>query len=397
MKRSAFLLAVLLPLAGAAWALDPLPDVVQGSGYSTWTLEADLPLVKLEDALQDLRSTDQIRHTRILAELGIKAEDQGRGEWALPQIDAPLAATTQFLSFERRKMAVLTAPVRGHHKWYAVILRQEGNGEQYWRARQVFLFDTDPEIGLLQSFPNILGDDIRFWEVGHSVKDDIYGRAQVSSLFRYDDVGRMRLTYQELSNAYLTAKFVGRSLRLTQTLVFHKDQKIVREVELDSYPWMNREEFERYLAVKPGQAPPAKVLHLTETFAWDPADFDFYDDGQELGKLLHDPSPYIRREAARRLGEHLKTVPRRMAEAVWKDKNPLVRIQVALALAAIADPTALPAVDKALSNWDEDDSVREALQLAKDRLETAKAAGPPAAAAEAPQDSQGAQPAAGQN
>ena len=65
-----------LALSGAAWALDPLPTVVQGPGYSTWTLEADLPLVKLEDAMADLRSADEIRYTeegraRVRDQLGI--------------------------------------------------------------------------------------------------------------------------------------------------------------------------------------------------------------------------------------------------------------------------------------------------------------------------------------
>jgi HEAT repeats len=376
MKRSALLSALFLALAlsGAAWALDPLPEVVQGPGYNTWTLQADLPLLKLEDALADLRSDDQIRYDAVLAALGIKKEYQGRGEWALPEIDAPVAVTTQFLSFDRRKLAVLTAPILGHHRWYAVILRQDGDGEDYWRAFEVFLFDTDPETGLGQSFPDILGDDIRYWKVDHAVKDDIYGRAQVSSIFKYDETGRMRLTYQELSDAYLSAKFMGRSLRLKQSLSFPGDQTIVRTLKLASYPWMRREEFEHYEDVDPGQVPPSKVWKLKETFAWDPADFDFYDPDQELYKLLNAPSPLVRGAAAVRLGEHLKTVPPGMARAVWKDKDPLVRIQVALALAEIGDPSALPALDKALRNWNEDDTVRDALQQAQARLQEDKAA-----------------------
>ncbi len=386
MRRTAVLLAGLMTLAGAAWALDPLPEVVQGPGYSTWTLEADLPMVKLEDAMAGLRSRDQFRHLEALKDLGFQREYRGRGEWAWPEFQEPIHAQTQFLSFERRKLAVLTVPVKGGQRCYAVILRQEGNGEAYWRARQVFSFATDPVEGLKESFPDVLGDDIRFWEVQHLVQDDIYGRAQVTSLFRYDERGRMRLTFQELSDAYLTAKFIGHSLRLQQTLRFAKNQKIVRSVRLSSYPWMRREEFLRYLGVRPNQAVPSKVWTLRESFAWDPADFDFYGARQELDKLLHNPSPFIRVAAAQRLGEHLKTVPKAMADAVWKDKSPLVRIQVALALAAIADPSALPAVRKALRNWNEDDTVREALERARTRLERAeadsgKAASPGVAAA----------------
>lgn len=381
MKRSAALFFVaLLALAGSAWALDPLPDVVQGPGFRSWTLQADQPLVKLEDAMADLRTGDAFRHGRMLKALGFIEEDRGRGEVAYPEFSEPIAVTAQFLGFERRKLAVLTAPVVGRHRWYAVLLRQDGSGEAPWRAFQVFVFDTAPERGLVQDFPDVLGDDIRFWEVRHLVQDDIYGRVEVASLFRYDEEGRMRLTFQEPSDAYITAKFLGRSLRLRQTLVFKGDQRIVRRLELDSYPWMRRQEFEHYLDVPPAEAAPSEVTHLTEAFSWDPADFDFYNDEQELQKLYHAPSQYIRRDAARRLGERLKTVPRRMADAVWRDKSPLVRIQVALALAAIGDPSALPAVDKALRNWNEDDTVVQALKLAKTRLEQAKAA----AAAPAP-------------
>jgi len=385
LSLSALMAGVFLAVAGAAWALDPLPTVVQGPGYSTWTLEADLPLVKLEDAMADLRSADEIRYTAVLASLGIKKEDQGRGEFVLPRIDAPIAATTQFLSFDRRKLAVLTAPVLGHHSWYAVILRQDGDGEAYWRAFQVFVFDTDPETGLVQSFPDILGDDIRFWQVDHAVKDDVYGRAQVSSIFKYDETGRMRLCYQELSDAYLTAKFMGRSLRLKQTLAFPGDQTIVRKLALSSYPWMKREEFEQYQGVAPAQALPSKSWKVRETFAWDPADFDFYNPDQELYKLTHAPSPLVRGAAAQRLGEHLKAAPAAMARAVWHDQDPLVRIQTALALAEIGDPSALRALNKALANWNEDDTVRQALEGAKERLmEIKDAAAAPADAAAGP-------------
>jgi hypothetical protein len=179
---------------------------------------------------------------------------------------------------------------------------------------------------------------------------------------------------------------MGRSLRLKQTLVFPGDQTIVRKLALSSYPWMKREEFEQYEDVAPEQARPSKAWTLRETFAWDPADFDFYDPDQELHKLLHASSPLIRGAAARRLGEHLKTVPPGMARAVWNDQDPLVRIQVALALAEIGDPSALHALDKALDNWNEDDTVRQAMEGAKERLQEIKdaAAAPSDAAAGAP-------------
>ena len=213
--------------------MDPLPDVQTGPGYRTWTLEADHPLLKLEDALAGMRSTDRRTYLKTIEALGLKEEMQGR-ELAWPDLVQPIEGTAQFMSFERRKMAVITAPVRGHHLWYAIVLRQEGNGEAYWRARQVFMFDTDPVEGFHQSFPDILGDDIRFWDVRHVVKDDIYGRARVDSIFRYDERGRSRLTFQEMADAYRTAKFQGESQRLDQTLVTKGDQKIVRKLVIKS-------------------------------------------------------------------------------------------------------------------------------------------------------------------
>lgn len=368
MRRMALLLVLLLG-ASPLLALDPLLDVHKGPGYETWTLEADLPLVKLEDVMEGLRGGDRINYLRALKDLGIKKELAGR-ELAWPVIIQPIRAVAQFLSFERRKMAVLTAPIDGRHKWYAVILRQEGNGEAYWRARQVFLFATDPVDGFHQSFPDILGDDIRFWEVDHSVEDDVYGHARVSSIFRWDERGQMRRTYQEMADTWRVGKFIGQAERMEQRLVFPGNQHIIRHITIKDYPWMKREEWERYDGVKPPQAPPSRVLHLTETFAWDPADFNFYGAQQELTKLVRSKSPLIRRDAARRLGEQLKTAHPQLVAAL-KDKDPMVRIQVALALAAIGDPTALPAVKAALRNPEEDDSVREALQQARDTLAAA--------------------------
>ncbi len=385
MKRSLTIVAaLLLAFAGSLRALDPRPVVVQGPGYRTWTLEADQPLVKLEDVMAGLRTTDPFRHAAALKALGFIREDRGRGEVAYPRFDAPVRVTAQFLEFERLKLAVLTVPELGRQHWYAVILRQDGRGERPWRAFQVFRFKTDPVRGLWTAFPDILGDDIRFWEVKHIVQDDIYGRVQVASLFRYDEEGRMRLTFQEVDDAYITAKYLGHSEHVTEKLVFPGNQSILRRVRIDSYPWMRREEFEHYMGVPEAQAPPSSTVRYSERFAWDPADFDFYQDRQELRKLYTASSPFERRDAAFRLGEHLKTVPPRMAAAVWRDRSPLVRIQVALALAAIGDPSALPAVEKALANTNEDDTVVQALRIAESRLERARAAA--AAATPAPRN-----------
>jgi hypothetical protein len=275
---------------------------------------------------------------------------------------------------------VLTAPIEGRHKWYAVILRQEGNEEAYWRARQVLVFDTDPVDGYHQGFPDILGDDVRFWQVDHVMQDDIYGRARVSTIFRWDERGRARRTFQEMADTWRAGKFIGEAQRLKQELVFKGDQKIVRRLTVKTYPWMKREEWERYSGVKPPEAAPAKVVELKESFAWDPADFDFYGAEQELTKLVRDKSPLIRRDAARRLGEHLKTAHPQLVAALQKDKDDKVRIQVALALAAIGDPSALPAVEAALRNVEEPDQVREALLQAQAALKAAAAKAEPAAA-----------------
>jgi hypothetical protein len=378
MRRAAFLLALILG-ASPLLALDPLPDVEQGPGYVTWTLEADRPLVKLEDVMERLRGGDERRYLEALGQLGIKKELAGR-ELAWPRLIQPIKAEAQFLSFERRKLAVLTAPIEGRHKWYAVILRQEGNEEAYWRARQVLVFDTDPVDGYHQGFPDILGDDVRFWQVDHVMQDDIYGRARVSTIFRWDERGRARRTFQEMADTWRAGKFIGEAQRLKQELVFKGDQKIVRRLTVKTYPWMKREEWERYSGVKPPEAAPAKVVELKESFAWDPADFDFYGAEQELTKLVRDKSPLIRRDAARRLGEHLKTAHPQLVAALQKDKDDKVRIQVALALAAIGDPSALPAVEAALRNVEEPDQVREALLQAQAALKAAAAKAEPAAA-----------------
>lgn len=356
-------------------ALDPLPDQHPGPGYQTWTLEADRPLVKLEGVMHDLRFNDRMGYEKALYALGIGKQKQGRG-LALPELIQPIEASAQFLGFERRKMAVLTAPVRGKHKWYAVVLRQEGAGEAYWRARQVFVFDTDPVEGFSQSFPDINGEDIHFWMVRHLAHQGPYGRARVDSIFRWDERGRLRITFQELGDAFHPARFQGEAVRLQQSFSFKGDQVIRRTVNVRTYPWMKREEWESYRSVDAPQAPAAKVMTLKEDFAWNPVDFNFYGAEQELEKLVKHKSPLIRREAARRLGEHLKSTHPQLEEAMLKDKDAYVRVQAALALAAIGDPAALPSVDKALVNWDEPDTMRESYEKAKADLEAILAGQP---------------------
>ena len=376
MRRAALFFA-LLGLSASLAALDPLPQVQQGPGYRTWTLEADRPLVKLEDVLMSLRRDDPRDLVRALESLGIQKVQTGP-MLAWPKLIQPMDVQTQFLSSDRRKMAVLTAPVEGRHQWYTVLLRQEGSGEAYWRARQVFVFDTDPVEGYRQSFPDVLGDDQRFWQVDHLTKDDIYGRLRVSSLFRWDEMGRARCTFQEAAQGWHAGKFIGQAQRLKQELVYKGKQHILRKLTLDLDPWMKREEWEHYTGVQSAQARPAQQIKLQEDFAWNPVDFNFYGQAQELAKLVRDKSPFIRGEAARRLGEHAKTAHPQLIAALSKDKNPLVRIQVALALAAIGDPQALPAVEKELRNVEEPDEVREALQQAQSALQSAQAGAPAA-------------------
>lgn len=368
-------LSLILTFTAPLAALDPLPEVQQGKGYKTWTIEADKPLLKLETVMHDLRFDDRRNYEKALDALGIGKESTGRG-YAYPQLIQPIQATAQFLGFERRKMAVLSAPVDGKNRWYAVVLRQEGNGEAYWRARQVFEFDTDPIEGFSQSFPDINGEDIHFWMVRHLAQDSINGRARVDSIFRWDERGRLRLTFQELADAFHPARFQGQAVRLQQNLEFRGDQIIRRHLTIKTYPWLKREEWEQYRSVDAPQVPAAKVVKVDENFAWDPADFNFYGAEQELTKLVRAKSPYVRREAARRLGEHLKTTHPQLETAMLKDKDAYVRVQAALALEAIGDPAALPAVQKALRNWDEPDTMREAYERAEKTLEAIQAKQP---------------------
>lgn len=366
--RIPVLFGACLALAAPAAALDPLPTVHPGQGFRTWAIEADRPLVKLETVMHDLRHTDRRSYEKALEALGIGKQPLGRG-FAYPELVQPIQASAQFLGFERRKMAVLSAPVRGKHRWYAVVLRQEGSGEAFWRARQVFVFDTDPVEGYSQDFPDVNGEDIRFWLVRHLGNTGIHGRVRLDSIFRWDERGRLRLTFQEVADAYHPGRFQGEARRLRHELEFRGDQTIRRTLRVLSYPWMKREEWERYSRVQAPDAPPAGVVTVRERFAWNPADFNFYGAEQELEKLVKDRSPFVRREAARRLGDTLKTTHPQLEQAMLKDKDAYVRVQAALALEAIGDPAALPAVEQALRNWDEPDTMREAFERAQRSLQ----------------------------
>lgn len=384
-KRTALFSAALmglLALAPKAWSLDPRPVIETGPGFKTWVVESHHPLLRLEDLLHDLRSPDRRVYEKALDDIGLHKRLEGR-ELSWPELEQPIEAKTSFLSFERRKLGIVTAPLRGRNHWLAIVLRQDGNNEAYWRAIQCFEFETDPVDGYAQEFPDINGEDINFWLVKHINKDDIYGRARVDSIFKFDEK-RLRLVYHESYDFYRGAKFQGQALKMEQELVFKKDQKIVRKLTLKTYPFMKREEFEQYEGVKAKEASPAKVQKVEESFAWNPADFNFYQDDQELEKLVRHKSPFVRRDAARRLGEHMKTTHPQLEEALLKDKDEYVRVQCALALKAIGDPAALPSVEKALLNYDEPDEVREVLQQTQAALKAAQAAQPTPAATPAP-------------
>lgn len=364
MMRKSFLglIVALTGLASMARALDPLPVVLSGRGYKTWSLNQDGKLWRLEDLLHDLRSADRRVYTATLKDLGFLKERLGKIEkW--PELEQPIEAKTSFLSFERRKLGVITAPIHGKHQWYLILLRQEGNDEAYWRPLQFFIFDTDPVEGLQIEFPDILGDDIRFLQVRHLGKDDIFGRAHSLALFRYDEK-RLRLTWQEFDRYWRAGKFQGDPTRIEQSISFKGDQKFTRTLQVKSWPFLTREEFDKYEGTEP-----RKSWTVKERFVWNPIGYNFYGDIEELTKLVQHDSPLVRREAARRLGEVMTNTHPQLEKAVLKDKDAYVRMQAALSLGHIGDPKALPTIEKALKNWDEPDTMREAFEKARAALE----------------------------
>jgi hypothetical protein len=200
--------------------------------------------------------------------------------------------------------------------------------------------------------------------VKHLVKNDVYGTRSVQSYFKYDEK-QLRLTFQETANYYRGGKFQGDPLRLTQELIFKGNQRIQRKIEVRTYPFMPDPEYYNY---EENNVKPRKVAHAIESFSFDPQNFSFYDPAVELGKLAKNPSPYVRREAARRVGETVKTAPPELEHAMLHDTDAYVRAQCALALQNIGDPDALPALSKALKNYNEPDTLEEAYQGAYDAL-----------------------------
>jgi hypothetical protein len=65
-------LALLLAAVRPALALDPLPVIETGPGFKTWMVESHRPLLKLDDALQDLRSPDRRVYEGALENLGLQ-------------------------------------------------------------------------------------------------------------------------------------------------------------------------------------------------------------------------------------------------------------------------------------------------------------------------------------
>ncbi len=361
MRRWMGVVVILVGLASMARALDPLPVVLAGRGYQTWSLNQDGKQWRLEGILHDLRSKDRRVYEAAMKDLGFMKERLNRDEvW--PELQQPIEAKVSFFSFERRKLGMLTAPIHGKHQWYLVLLRQEGVDEAYWRPIQFFIFDTDPVEGLQLEFPDLLGDDIRFLQVRHLGKDDIFGRAHAISLFRYDEK-RMRLTWQEFDRYWRAGKFQGDPTRIEQSLSSKGDQKFTRKLAVKSWPFMVREEFDKY-----EETEPRKTYTVEERFVWNPISFNFYGDVEELTKLVKHASPLVRREAARRLGENMTTTHPQLERAMLKDKDAYVRMQAALALGHIGDTKALPAIEKALINWDEPDTLREAFEKAQEQL-----------------------------
>jgi hypothetical protein len=369
LAAGAVLSALLFGLAKPALALDPLPDVYQGPGYISWVLPQDAKLWAMEKLMERLRDPDMKARREAMKEIGFEKIRVGR-ELFWPEIEQPIKVDTKWLGVDRRKEAIMTMPVRGRHAWVMILFRQDANDETYWRPFQFLKFDAEPVEGISVSYDDILGDEIFFVHVKHLAKDDIYGRRRVDSLFKFDEK-QIRLTYQETDHFYRAGKFQGDPTRISQSLKFKGDQHLNRDIEVRTYPFMPDPEFEHYTDA---QLTPRRVQHAKESFAWDPQNFSFYDPEAELAKLVRNPSPWVRREAARRLGEIMKTTHPQLEGAMLHDHDAYVRAQAALALANIGDPKALPAVKKVLKHYDEPENLQEAYQIALDKLSAAKSA-----------------------
>ena len=364
-------LVLMLALSAGARALDPLPDVYHGAGYISWQVRADAPLWRMETLLERLRDPNIADRRKAMHDIGYEQGRVGR-ELMWPEITQPIKVEEKWLGIERRKLAVLTAPVKGSHAWTMVIFRQDSNDEAYWRPFQFLKFDTEPTEGLVVDFPDINGELIYFMQVKHVVKDDVYGWRKVDSIFKFDEK-QLRLTYQEPYDYYRNGKFQGDPLRLSQKLTFKGDQRIRRELTIKTYPFMPGPDFYNY---EEHNVKPRHTEKASERFSWDPQNFSFYNPIDELEKLVGNKSAFVRREAARRLGEVLKTTHPQLEKAMLTDKDAYVRSQCALALENIGDVAALPSVEKALKKYDEPETMEEAYQRAFDRLSALKAAQP---------------------
>ena len=375
LKTRFFALSMSVLIALPALALDSQPVVEHGQGYKTWMAPKDAKLWRLETLLYRLRHKDKSWRNATSEQMGIeKATDRQKTVESLgipkvrvgrsmhhPVIDEPVEVVTRRLGFEWRKHAILSFPAQGRREWFVVVLFQDSNDQDYWRPYQIFMFDTDPVAGLNFDWPDILDDAIPFMGVRHLDQNTAYGRAQVMSLFKYDEK-RLRLTWQEVDTHWHAGKFAGNPTRMTQDLKFG-NQRIERSLVQRQYLFMEREEWEAYK-----DTDPYRVVKGKERFSWNPLGFSFYHPEDELLKLKGNKVPEIRRQAARRLGLILKNRHKILEKAMQSDKDAMVRIQSALALEAIGDTRALPAIEKALKDWDEPDNVVEALEKARDTL-----------------------------
>ncbi len=356
-------LAGLLALTRPAVALDPVPEVYQGLGYSTWMLPQDAKGWSLEDLLERLRDPDDKKRHAAMKAIGFQKTRADRTLfWT--EIEQPIKAETRFLSSERRKLAVVTMPVAGRHAWFLVLMVQNAGGENYWRPVQFLRFDTDPTVALQTSYHDVLGDQVFLLRVKHLGRSDIYGTRRLDTIFKYDEQ-RLRQAYQETDDFYRPGKFQGEAMRLKQDLEFRGDQRIRRSVTVKTYDFMKGPEFFQY---EESGVKPKKTETASESFSWNPQNFSFYDPRAELQKLRSHKSAWIRSEAARRLGEILKTSAPGLEKALLKDKNPYVRIQAALALENIGDKAAVGALKQGLAKGAEADNVKEAMQRALDSL-----------------------------
>lgn len=366
------MISLLMPLA--ARALEPLPDIYEGPGYLSWQVRADAKLWRMETLLERLRDPDIKEREKAMMDIGFEKFRVGRS-LMMPEIIQPIHVDMKWLGIERRKHAILSLPIKGRQSWVLIVFRQDSNDEAYWRPYQFLKFECDPVEGLELSYPDIMGDMIYFLGVRHTAKSDVYGHRKVQSYLKYDEK-QLRLAFQETADYYRGGKFQGDPQRLKQELVFKGDQRIVRRLTIKTYPFMPGPEFYNY---EEHNVTPRKTEEVTETFFFNPQNFSFYDPMAELEKLMTHASAYVRREAARRIGENMKTTHPDLEKAMLNDKDAYVRAQVALALENIGDVAALPSVEKALKKYDEPETIEEAYQRAYDKLSKLKAESPAAA------------------